>query len=574
MKKTLLSAILLAFGFANGQTFVNTTPENKKVILEEFTGVNCVYCPQGHTIANAIKNSDPDNVFLINIHQGGFSTPTAGQPDFRTPFGTPIVQQSYNNALTGFGYPSGTVNRNVFLGLSVHAGYTAMFRNNWTNASNQTKLQSSYVNVGVQGVINTQTNMLDVTVEIYYTGSSPVSTNKLNVALLQNNTLGPQTGGNMGNNYNHQHRLVHMITGQWGTDITATTSGSFSSQTFSYAIPANYNGIPAEIGELELVAFVTETQQKIISGNGAKPTYTGLPTNDAKVKSITPIIAQCSSTLGPKMSIQNTGQTPLTSLSIDYSINGGTNNNYVWTGNLDPMGSAIVDLPSVTYTLLPTNTVSISIPSDDNVANNTGTVNFNKAEITDKTNIKIKISLDQYGSETSWNLKNSAGIIVSQSPNYGDAGGAGVYPQADVNLTLPNDCYTFTISDSYGDGMCCAYGNGSYQVQADGVLIAGMTGGNFGTGETKNFGVDTNLSVSNFDVSSIKFYPNPTNGEITISLLEMAKVTLTDLSGKIILKTTLEAGESTMDLGSLSKGIYLINFASDNFTKTDKVILK
>jgi hypothetical protein len=238
------------------------------------------------------------------------------------------------------------------------------------------------------------------------------------------------------------------------------------------------------------------------------------------------------------------------------------------------MGSAIVDLPSVTYTLLPTNTVSISIPSDDNVANNTGTVNFNKAEITDKTNIKIKISLDQYGSETSWNLKNSAGIIVSQSPNYGDAGGAGVYPQADVNLTLPNDCYTFTISDSYGDGMCCAYGNGSYQVQADGVLIAGMTGGNFGTGETKNFGVNTNLSVSNFDVSSIKFYPNPTNGEITISLLEMAKVTLTDLSGKIILKTTLEAGESTMDLGSLSKGIYLINFASDNFTKTDKVILK
>lgn len=569
MKKTLLSAFLLTFGYANAQTFVNTTPENKKVILEEFTGVNCVYCPQGHTIANNIKNADPNNVFLINIHTGGYANPTAGQPDFRTPFGTAIAGQS---GLTG--YPAGTVNRTVFLGLGMASGATAMGRGNWTNAANQTKLQSSYVNVGVQGVINAQTNQLDVTVEIYYTGNSPVSTNKLNVALLQNNTLGPQTGGNMGNNYNHQHRLVHMLTGQWGTDITTTTSGSFSSQTFSYTIPANYNGIPTEIGELELVAFVTETQQKIISGNGAKPTYTGLPANDAKVKNITPILAQCSSTLGPKISIQNTGQSQLTSLSIDYSINGGASNNYVWNGNLDPLGSATIDLPAVSYTLLPTNTVSISIPNDDNAANNTGTLNFNKAVETDKTNIKIKISLDQYGSETTWNLKNSAGVTVAQNPSYTDFAGAGVYPQADVNLTLPNDCYTFTIADSYGDGMCCSYGNGSYQVQADGVLIAGMTGGNFGTGESKNFGVNTNLSVSNFDLSAIKFYPNPTKGEITISLPEMAKVTLTDLSGKIILNTSLEAGETTMNLGSLSKGIYLINFAGDNFTKTDKVILK
>jgi hypothetical protein len=71
--------------------------------------------------------------------------------------------------------------------------------------------------------------VLTVTVESYYTGTSPVATNKLNVALLQNNTLGPQTGGNMGNNYNHQHRLVHMLTGQWGTTISSTTTGSFIS---------------------------------------------------------------------------------------------------------------------------------------------------------------------------------------------------------------------------------------------------------------------------------------------------------------------------------------------------------
>ena len=569
MKKTLLTAILLTFSYANSQTFVNINPENKKIILEEFTGVNCVYCPQGHTIANNIKNANPNNVFLINIHQGSFSTPGAGQPDFRTTFGNGIAGQT---GLTG--YPAGTVNRSVFAGLGMAIGATAMGRGNWTNASNQTLNQSSYVNLGVQGVINAQTNELTVTVEVYYTGNSPVGTNKLNIALLQNNTLGPQTGGNMGNNYNHMHRLVHMITGQWGTDITTTTNGSFYTQTFNYTIPAAYNGIPVEIGELEFVAFVTETQQKIISGNGGKPTFTGLTNNDAKVKSIETIGEQCTNSIGPKVTIQNNGQTPLTSLSIDYAINSGAPQNYVWTGNLAPLTSAIVQLPAVSYTLLPTNTVTITIPNDDNVSNNSGAINFNKAVETQFTNITVKISTDQYGSETTWNLKNSAGTTVAQGGPYTDAGGAGVYPKPDVNLTLPNDCYTFSIVDSYGDGMCCAYGNGSYQVLANGVLISGMTGGNFGSGESKKYGVNTNLSVSAFDANAIKFYPNPTNGMITISLPEMAKVSITDLSGKLISTSILEAGDSTLNLSDLSSGIYLINFIGDNFAKTDKIILK
>ncbi|MEZ4837855.1 Omp28-related outer membrane protein [Flavobacterium sp.] len=571
MKKILLSAVLFTFGYANSQTFVSTTPENKKVILEEFTGVNCVYCPQGHAIANSIKNANPDNVFLINIHVGGFATPSAGQPDFRTPFGTAIANQS---GLTG--YPAGTVNRSVFSGLSQGAaGTTAMNRGNWNNAANQTLPQSSYVNVGVQGVIDVQTRQLTVTVEVYYTGNSPVSTNKLNIALLQNNTLGPQTGGNMGNNYNHMHRLVHMLTGQWGTDITTTSTGSFYTQTFNYTIPAAYNSIPAEIGEMELVAFVTETQQKIISGNGAKPTYTGLANNDVKLKSIESISSQCVSSINPKVTIQNLSQTPLTSLPIEYNINSGANATYTWTGNLAPLASAVVELPTYNFTLNPTNTLNISIPNDDNNADNTGSTNFNKAVETDQTNITIRITTDRYGSETTWNLKNEAGVTVASGGPYADAGAAGAYPQPDVNVTLANDCFTLTVNDSYGDGMySAAYGFGGYQVLANGVLIPGMSGGTFTTSDTRKFGVNTNLSINVFNASLIKFYPNPTNGLITISLPEAAVITLTDLSGKQVLTQHAEAGESDINLSSFSTGMYLINFAGESFSKTDKIIIK
>ena len=40
----------------------------------------------------------------------------------------------------------------------------------------------------------------------------------------------------------------------------------------------------------------------------------------------------------------------------------------------------------------------------------------------------------------------------------------------DVNVD-GNGCYRFTINDSYGDGICCSYGNGSYSVSYDGVVM-------------------------------------------------------------------------------------------------------
>ena len=569
MKRFLLLLIVFKSFGTLAQTIVSTSAQNKKVILEEFTGVNCVYCPQGHAIANTIKNANPSNVFLINIHVGGYSTPTAGQPDFRTTFGTAI-----NNQAGVAGYPAATVNRTQFSGLAQNGGTgTAMNRNNWTTAVNQTLAQSSYVNVATTASINVNTRLLTVFVEAYYTGNSPVTSNRLNVALLQNNTLGPQTGGNLGSNYNHQHRLIHMLTGQWGEIYTTTTAGTLITRTYTYTLPASYNANPAEMGEFEIVAYVAETTQKIISGSGATPTYTGLAANDIKIKEVTEVLEQCTNSLQPVVAIQNYGNSTITTLPITYSINSGTPQIFNWTGSLAPLASATVTLPAITYSLQPSNSLVVSVPSDNNNLDNSGTQFFAKAIDTDKSNLTIKITLDQYGSETSWTLRNSNNAIVAQSTVYADAAAAGEYPQADINITVPDNCYTFTILDAYGDGISGDYGAGSYQIFADGALISGIEGGAFGGSDIRKFGVVTTLSNTQFEPNKISVYPNPTKGLITINTENNVDVSISDITGKVVFTKNNVSNNEAINLVGLQNGVYFAKITADGINEIKKIIL-
>lgn len=277
MKKHLLSSIaFIATGALFAQLPVSTTPQNKKVILEEFTGIKCTYCPDGHKKVDDLVKQYPGKVFGINIHTGSYANPSSGQPDFRESFGAAVAAQT---GLTG--YPAGTVNRHLFSGMSQGSG-TAMSRGNFASASTQIMGQSSYLNVALQGNINPTTRVLTVTVEVYYTGNSTKTTNFLNVALVQDSVLGPQTGGStyypammVGSQYQHNKIFRTFLTGQWGEQISTTTSGYKFSKTYTYTIPQKY---PASVSggaiqtdvllnKLRVVAFVTETQQEIVSGN-------------------------------------------------------------------------------------------------------------------------------------------------------------------------------------------------------------------------------------------------------------------------------------------------------------------
>src|SRR5699024_9842497 len=319
-KLSFLVAAFFAFT-AFGQTIVSTSPEKRNVVLEEFTGIYCVYCPDGHAIAQAIQDANPDRVSLINIHTGSFASPSGNDPDFRTPYGNAIAAQS---RLTG--YPAGTVNRHVFPGRGMSGGGTAMSRGHWTASANEILNMSSYVNVAVEAEIDMDTKVIAIHVGAYYTGNSAEPTNLTNLDMPQDNTTRPQTGGNQGNNYNHIHRLIDMVTGQWGEEITQTTEGTFIDRTFTYQVAEDHNGIPIDIKELEIVAFITETQQEILTGSRAYPYYKGMEIqNDAGIVALDNGIAQDACfgeeiTFNPKVIVENFGAEPLTSMEINYVV--------------------------------------------------------------------------------------------------------------------------------------------------------------------------------------------------------------------------------------------------------------
>ncbi|MEM1219859.1 MAG: M12 family metallo-peptidase, partial [Bacteroidota bacterium] len=119
-------------------------------------------------------------------------------------------------------------------------------------------------------------------------------------------------------------------------------------------------------------------------------------------------------------------------------------------------------------------------------------------------NVTLTIVLDNYPEETSWTI-TAGGTTFASGGTYGSQPDGSTVVEVSC---LSNGCYDFNIFDSYGDGICCSYGNGSYTLADEGGNTL-ASGGAFGSSETTNFCVSggggdttppsnpTSLSASN-----------------------------------------------------------------------------
>lgn len=319
--------------FLSAQNFVSTKQENKNVVLEEYTGIHCGYCPDGHKRSNDLAEQYPGDVVLINVHVGSFATPQTGDPDFRTSFGTAL-----DNLADVRGYPAGSVNRRKFSGIAPQGSGSAMNRDKWASAADTVRNETSPVNVAVKPSLDISTRELTVDVEVYYTDDEMASENRLNVAILQDNIPGPQsTYANPPGSYNpdawlpngqytHQHMLRNMLTGQWGEALDSTSKGAFFAKQYKWTVPGNINNVDVMLQNLRVAAFVTEgssEQYEILTGVSEKVDIPASAKVDLSVSQKTQTPSDiCAEHITPALEFTNSGSNTISSFDVSANING------------------------------------------------------------------------------------------------------------------------------------------------------------------------------------------------------------------------------------------------------------
>jgi lysyl endopeptidase len=288
----------------------------------------------------------------------------------------------------------------------------------------------------------------------------------------------------------------------------------------------------------------------------------------------------CNEDFSPQVTLINRGTFTLTSANVSYSLDTAPETVINWTGSLS-MGDEIVLAVPVYSNLSPgshTFTVSAVNPNgttDENTGNDAVAFNFEIAPEFLTNTIVFNILTDNYGSETTWQLINSTGAIVSNGPAtaYTNA----VTFQEVITIPVLNECYTFTIFDSQNDGICCGFGSGNYNLQDDsGNFIINSTG-NFDSSEAVTFNIQDPLSVDEFGLDRlVRLYPNPVDDILNVALTstnEDLSYSIYNTLGQQVSKGNLKANRTqSINMSHQESGIYFIKLSTPTHRMVRKII--
>lgn len=292
--------------------------------------------------------------------------------------------------------------------------------------------------------------------------------------------------------------------------------------------------------------------------------------------------AACSGEYTPNVRIQNWGTVTLTSATITYDIDGGASTNYNWTGSLAYGEFQDLDLPVIsagggahTYN------VSISAPNGGadlracNDIDSTDFIGLDSYALT--TQVHLALTTDNYCEETDWEFKDSSNNVLYSGGNYTQNTDDNTLFEYSFDVD-PEECYSFVITDAYGDGICCDFGNGSYILTTDDDTVI-FSGGDFSDEETIQISTFALSTDDYFVNNSISVYPNPTNSLLNIKVgnnndLPNSYEVFNMLGQSITKKLISTNADLTINASALSDGMYFIRISKDDASVTLPFIKK
>jgi len=194
--------------------------------------------------------------------------------------------------------------------------------------------------------------------------------------------------------------------------------------------------------------------------------------------------------------------------------------------------------------------------------------------------VTVTINLDNYPEETRWEITQGATVVASGGTYGRQPDGSTV---SETNC-LPDGCYDFTIFDSFGDGICCTYGTGSYSVTGGGSTLA--SGGSFGTSETTGFCVSggsvasigvTATTTPDFSTQKVKdglsLYPNPVVDKIHFEYGDKEtsyQARILDMKGRILWNGKVVGGPASLNIADLPGGVYFFQIQDESQVIVEK----
>jgi hypothetical protein len=379
-------------------------------------------------------------------------------------------------------------------------------------------------------------------------------------------------GGNSEKDF--QDVMKKMIPGLGGTSIGSSfQAGDYLILQGSWKLQNIYN-----LNEIGVVSFIQNNTNKHIqqAGNSTTDPLTPLYNNESNITKMTQIPeTNCLGVISPKITIRNNGAYPLTSIDIKYHVNGENIQTYSWAGNLEFLESEEVTLPDLSFTIEDENEVVVYTENpnsspDEYPKNDTIVQPFERAAVT-PTTVKLMLRTDNNPQQTTWEVKNSAGVTVFSG---------GPYPNPttlyqETMVFTEQDCFEFFIYDTGGDGLTIP---GFYSLYYNNSITI-SSGTTFGPIDSAFFEVNTGVGIHEKNASTdVLLFPNPAKSLVNISFFlyksEHVAIMVYSSTGTNVLAKDVgivEAGPANLSImtDNLRPGFYIVkvNISEETITR-------
>jgi len=217
-------------------------------------------------------------------------------------------------------------------------------------------------------------------------------------------------------------------------------------------------------------------------------------------------------------------------------------------------------------------TFNLVVEGDTILENNQKDIDVSRGPILNGFSVIVEVQPDDYPEEFSFDMLDGNGnLIYASEPLSGSS-----LQQFEVNIPEIT-CVTWNIYDSYGDGICCDYGEGYVR------LLDAQSGdeiyyinGDYGFGITRLFAaLDPNTEIQENVFDNIRIYPNPARDNINIiAESRIDQLEVINHMGQAVYKTSSENKILNIDVSQLESGIYIFRIVSGNEVITNQVIIQ